>query len=199
MIDWNEVYAGKEFFYGKEPNEFIKRYYHLIPRKGRVLELACGEGRNAVFLAQQGYHVDAVDMSENAIEKTRELAREKGITINVARFNALKWKPEYKYRGIVSTFFHTPYDKRVLFYKRVKELLEYNGIFLGEWFSPLQRLHRFTSGGPPSYEYMPTIEELKSNFQNGEVILLETEERVLMEGHGHRGPASLIHIIWRKK
>ncbi len=198
MIDWNEVYAGREFFYGKDPNEFIKKYYHLIPKKGKVLELACGEGRNAVFLAQQGYQVDAIDMSENAIEKTKELARKKGITINAVCCNALNWKPEYKYHGIVSTFFHAPFEKRTLLYKQIKELLKHNGIFIGEWFSPLQRLHGFTSGGPPSYEYMPTIEELQSNFQDGEIILLETEERVLREGHGHRGPASLIHIIWRK-
>ncbi len=199
MIDWNEVYRGDEFFYGKEPNEFIKRYCNLILQGGKVLELACGEGRNAVFLAQQGFCVDAIDSSEVAIEKAKSWAKEKGSKVNFINADALSWSPLYHYDGVITTFFHAPLEKRVLLYKKIKELLKPKGIFLGEWFSPLQRLHRFTSGGPPFYEYMPTVEELQNHFQDGEIILLETEERVLQEGPGHRGPASLIHLIWRKR
>ncbi|NPA33571.1 MAG: class I SAM-dependent methyltransferase [Chlorobi bacterium] len=199
MAKWNKVYSTKEFFYGKNPNEFIKKYYGLIPQGGRVLELACGEGRNAIFLAQQGFHADAIDLSEVAIEKAESWTRDLNVEVNFINTDAFRWTPQYRYDGIIITFFHAPPEKRILLYQKIKELLKPEGIFLGEWFSPLQRLHGFTSGGPPFYEYMPTIEELKDNFQNGEILLLETEERVLHEGSGHRGPASLVHLIWRKK
>ena len=198
MIDWNEIYDRDEFFYGREPNDFIKRFCNLIPKHGKVLELACGEGRNSVFLAKQGFSVDAIDSSEVAIEKGKQLAKEAGVKVNLYCTDALSWDPKYKYDGIITTFFHAPPEKRQTLYTRIKELLKSNGIFLGEWFSPLQRLHKFTSGGPPFYEYMPTLEELRNSFQDGQIILLETEERVLHEGTGHRGPASLIHLIWRK-
>jgi 2-polyprenyl-3-methyl-5-hydroxy-6-metoxy-1,4-benzoquinol methylase len=78
---WDERFKGGKFALGKDPNPFLKNHVHLLP-KGRALDIASGEGRNAVFLAQNGFEVDAVDISEKGLMKARKLAREKGVKIN---------------------------------------------------------------------------------------------------------------------
>lgn len=64
---WDERYSAEEYAYGKAPNKFLEVHYKVIP-KGKVLSLAEGEGRNAVFLAKQGYSVTAVDASQVGLE-----------------------------------------------------------------------------------------------------------------------------------
>ena len=65
---WDARFKGKGFALGKEPNPFLKKYLRFLP-KGKALDIAAGEGRNAVFLAQHGFDVDAVDISENGLKK----------------------------------------------------------------------------------------------------------------------------------
>jgi hypothetical protein len=72
---WNARYAGEEFVYGREPNDFVVQAVPAIPQQGRVLCLADGEGRNSVWLARQGFRVTAVDVAEQGLAKGRELAR----------------------------------------------------------------------------------------------------------------------------
>ncbi len=76
---WNQRYSSEAFYYGKEPNDFLKQNISLINRQGEVLCLAEGEGRNAVFLAQHGFKVTAVDLSEVGLEKLTAFAKEKGV------------------------------------------------------------------------------------------------------------------------
>ncbi|NOR65502.1 MAG: methyltransferase domain-containing protein, partial [Candidatus Scalindua sp.] len=78
---WNKRYNTGEYLYGKEPLKFLKEKLNILVR-GKALVLAMGEGRNAVFLAGNGFDVDGCDISEKAIEKTRLFARESGVTLN---------------------------------------------------------------------------------------------------------------------
>lgn len=77
---WDERYRGRGFVFPKGPHPFLKKHFRLLP-KGRALDLAAGEGRNAIFLAEKGFEVDAVDISEVALKKARQWAREKGVKI----------------------------------------------------------------------------------------------------------------------
>ncbi len=81
---WNERYAGKEFFYGKDPNDFLKENIKFINPGENILCLAEGEGRNAVFIASTvpQTHVTAVDSSSVGLEKTLQLASEKNVAVN---------------------------------------------------------------------------------------------------------------------
>jgi 2-polyprenyl-3-methyl-5-hydroxy-6-metoxy-1,4-benzoquinol methylase len=79
---WNERYSAKEYAYGKTPNKFLEDRYKVIP-KGKVLSLAEGEGRNAVFLAKQGYSVTAVDASQVGLDKAEKLAEENEVSIEL--------------------------------------------------------------------------------------------------------------------
>jgi SAM-dependent methyltransferase len=77
---WDERYRRRGFVFPKGPHPFLKKNLRLLP-KGRALDLAAGEGRNAIFLAEKGFEVDAVDISEVALKKARQWARAKGLRI----------------------------------------------------------------------------------------------------------------------
>ena len=78
---WDQRFRGKKFAFGKKANSFLRKYIALLP-KGKVLDLAAGEGRNAVFLAQHGFKVDAVDISEIGLNKTQKLAQKRMVRVH---------------------------------------------------------------------------------------------------------------------
>ncbi len=82
--NWDEVYDINRYFYGKEPTDFLRNNVNLLP-VGKALVLAMGEGRNAVFLAEQGYDVDGCDISTIALKKANRLAAERGVRIRVCQ------------------------------------------------------------------------------------------------------------------
>ena len=67
-IFWDKKYETESYIFGKEPVEFLREHIDLLPR-GKALDIAMGEGRNAVFLAKNGFDVDCCDISESAIKK----------------------------------------------------------------------------------------------------------------------------------
>lgn len=80
--DWNARYAATDLVWGAEPNRFVVAELEGRPPQGRALELACGEGRNAIWLAEQGWTVTAVDFSDVAIERARKLAERRGVEVD---------------------------------------------------------------------------------------------------------------------
>ncbi len=94
---WDAVYhQSKDYVYGKEPAPFLVESMPLLPPRGRVLDLAMAEGRNAVFMAKKGYHVVGVDIAEEAIRRARRLARESKVQIKtvVADLTTYKITPD---------------------------------------------------------------------------------------------------------
>ncbi len=82
--NWDEVYDINRYFYGKEPTDFLRNNINLFPG-GKALVLAMGEGRNAVFLAEQGYDVEGCDISTIALKKANRLAAERGVRIRTCQ------------------------------------------------------------------------------------------------------------------
>jgi len=90
--DWDDKYAITELVWGAGPNRF------LVPevaglRPGKALDLGCGEGRNAIWLAERGWQVTGVDFSEVGLEKARRLASERGVEVNWLRADLLEYQP----------------------------------------------------------------------------------------------------------
>ncbi|MCC7441035.1 MAG: methyltransferase domain-containing protein [Bdellovibrionales bacterium] len=77
---WDALFSTHTYVFGKDPAEFLKKHVELLP-VGRALDIAMGEGRNAVYLAQKGFQVDGVDISDVALRKARRLAREHNVPI----------------------------------------------------------------------------------------------------------------------
>ncbi|MFC6717553.1 class I SAM-dependent methyltransferase [Natrialbaceae archaeon GCM10025810] len=104
---WNEKYDDPEFQLPEEPIPELKRLIDELP-DGRALDVATGTGRNALFLAERGYDVDAVDVSDEALERARERAADRGVEGNVtwirADFDAFDLEPE-SYDVIAVSFF----------------------------------------------------------------------------------------------
>jgi len=163
MNKWDERYSTETFYYGTEPNEFLQGQTSSLKKRGRVLCLAEGEGRNAVFLAQQEFDVTAVDGSHVGLEKLQRLAAERNVHVtsvvsDLADFDL----GQNHWDGIVSTWCHLPSDLRRKIHSRCVDGLAANGVFILESYTPKQ-LH-FKTGGPSSADMMVTLSELEQDF-----------------------------------
>ena len=91
--DWNARYAATYLVWGIEPNRFVVAELEGRTPQGRALDLACGEGRNAIWLAEQGWTVTAVDFSDVAIERARKLAAGRGVDVEWICANLASYEP----------------------------------------------------------------------------------------------------------
>jgi SAM-dependent methyltransferase len=102
--EWNRRYAGSELVWTAQPNRFlVAEAADLTP--GRALDLACGEGRNAVWLAEQGWHATGVDFSDVALAKARELAAARGVQLDWTQADLLDFRPEERAYDLVLLFY----------------------------------------------------------------------------------------------
>ena len=193
---WNKHYADRDFLYGTEPNSFLAEHCHLLT--GPVLSLSEGEGRNAVLLASRGLDVIGVDISSVALEKAQTLAKSRGVEIKTVVADLATFEPEKNHYGsVISISAHLPSTVRNKLYPSIERSLRTNGLILLEAFSENQ-LTRDT-GGPKDADMLMTVEKVQREFPNLEPVLLREVEREVLEGEGHRGMASVVQFIARKK
>jgi len=190
---WDQKYSTDEYVYGKQANDFLINNYNRIP-KGNILMLAEGEGRNAVFLARQGYKVTAVDSSCVGLEKANKLASENKVNIkticeDLANFDL----GENKWDGIVSISCHLPPELRQNLYKRIARSLKPSGVFFLEGYRPAQL--KYKTGGPPLAEMMTSKETLIKELDNLTFSHLTEVDREVNEGILHHGLAAVVQAI----
>jgi len=180
---WDKRFGRKEFALGKEPNPFLKKHIHLLP-KGKTLDMAAGEGRNAVFLAQNGFEVDAVDISEKGLKKARKLAREKGVKINTFLVD-LDQHPigKERYDLIVNFYF---LRRRLI--PRIKKGLKKGGKVIFETY--LLEHRKLGTGGPKQAKYFLKPNELLGLFKDFRILFYR--EGIFWEGGRKKAVASLI-------
>ena len=109
---WDQRYSNETYAYGTEPNDFLLAMYNKLPT-GKVLCLAEGEGRNAVWLAEQGLEVTAVDSSEVGLQKAKKLAKTRGVKINTVHADLADFKIKPNHWDLLCRFFaiyHLIYD-----------------------------------------------------------------------------------------
>lgn len=193
---WDERFAGPDYRYGTEPNDFLREQAGSIP-PGRVLSLAEGEGRNGVFLAEQGYRVLGVDLSPVGLAKAHRLAQERGVEIEtqLEDLSKLEIEPD-AWQGIVSIFCHQPPSVRRRLHRQVVAGLAPGGVFVLEAYHPTQ-LGRGT-GGPPDVELMADLKTLRKELEGLELIHAVELEREIQEGHLHRGWSAVVQVVGRK-
>lgn len=90
---WNQRYGSAELVWGAEPNRFLAEELGGVEAYGRVLDLACGEGRNALWLAERGFEVTGVDFSGIAIERGRKLAIDRGVEVEWVCEDVTRYEP----------------------------------------------------------------------------------------------------------
>jgi ubiquinone/menaquinone biosynthesis C-methylase UbiE len=193
---WNERYAEHEFAYGKEPNQFLKEQIHLLP-KGKVLFVAEGEGRNAVFAAKNGLQVYAFDYSDSGRNKAKDLASENNVVIDYEVSDVLQLSYEKNsFDAIVFIFAHFPSDIRKKAHEELLSLVKPNGKIVFEAFSKEQL--KYTSGGPKESAMLFSEDEVRKEFVNVTFDFLKTQLVVLNEGPYHQGEGKVIRFIGTK-
>ncbi|MFD2910223.1 class I SAM-dependent methyltransferase [Flavobacterium ardleyense] len=193
---WNTRYAETDFAYGKNPNQFLVSHLDKIP-KGKILFVAEGEGRNAVFAAQNGFEVHAFDYSEAAKVKADALAKEKEVTVSFSVFDVLENPYEKEsFDAIIFIFAHFPISIRKEAHNKLLHLLKPNGVILFEAFAKDQL--KFNSGGPKEEAMLFSEIEIKDEFQYVTFEFIDTKIVNLDEGPYHQGDASIIRFIGKK-
>jgi len=180
---WDKRFGTKEFALGREPNPFLKRYIHLLP-KGKALDIATGEGRNAVFLARHGFEVDAVDISEKGLKKARKLAREIGVRVNALLVDLDDYQIEKDRYDLIADFY---FLKRRLI-PRIRKGLKKGGKVIFETY--LLEHRTLGAGGPKQAKYFLKPNELLRLFKNFQVLFYR--EGIFREGGRRKAVASLI-------
>lgn len=194
---WEQRYGADEYFYGVDPNDFLRDNARQIPA-GQVLCLADGEGRNSVFIATQGYDVSSVDLADAGVAKAKLLAGSMGVDVDaqvgdLANFDL----GTNKWQGIVSIFAHMPPDIRRDLHRRAVDALAPGGVFVLEAYT-IDQIGRGT-GGPQVPELLMSAEVLREEFATLEIIHLEERVRDVVEGTGHSGEAAVVQFIGRKR
>lgn len=180
---WDTRFGRKEFALGKEPNSFLKKHIHLIPR-GKALDIAAGEGRNAVFLAQNGFDVDAVDISEKGLKKAQKLAKGKGVKINTFLVDLNQYYITRERYDLIINFY---FLKRRLI-PRIKKGLREGGKVIFETY--LLEHRKLGTGGPKQAKYFLKPNELLWRFKDFRILFYR--EGIFREGRRKKAVASLI-------
>jgi SAM-dependent methyltransferase len=197
---WNARYAEDGFAYGEQPNHFLASAAGQIKPGGRVLVPGDGEGRNGVWLAQQGFAVTSVDMSKIGCEKADALARRSGVAMDVIQADLSSWDwPVAEFDAVVSIFLHLPLGIRPAIHAQMRTALVDTGILIIEAFDPSHlelRLANPEVGGPGDITMLYTSTMLTQDFAPMQAVQLEHREIDLAEGRYHRGRGSVVRGVF---
>lgn len=199
---WNDRYSKDEFAYGEQPNNYLKEQLEKLDI-GTILFPAEGEGRNAVFAAKLGWAVSAFDISAQGKNKAIRLAEANKVAIDyqVGDLQTLSYSAS-QFDAIALIYAHFPADIKSLYHKILDKYLRKGGIIIFEAFSKKHIDYVSKNekiGGPKDIASLFSIEELKADFPDYEIIDLAEKEIELSEGLFHNGKGSVVRFVGRKK
>jgi len=195
---WEGRYAAAEYVFGTEPNYFLKKCKPLLPKSGRVLAVADGEGRNGVWLAEQGLDVVSIDFSPAAQAKARALAEKRGVSLTIEQADVHNWAyPEAAFDVVVEIFtqFSAPAE-RPKKWAGMRRALKSGGLLIVEGYTPKQI--EYGTGGPRQAEHLYTRAMLEEAFGDFADVVIVQEELEIWEGDGHGGMSAVIGLTARK-
>lgn len=180
--DWDARYADSELVWSRGPNQLVEAECSDLP-PGRAVDLACGEGRNAIWLAGRGWDVTAVDFSPVALDKARRLAGE--VAVDWVCADATAWRGEGYDLAVVAYFQVRATDRRPAV-RHLVESLRPGGTLV--WVGHDSTNLAEGTGGPQDPSVLMTAEDLLSDLE-GIAVDVERAERVARvvtaeDGHG---------------
>jgi SAM-dependent methyltransferase len=194
---WDERYGGDDYAYGEQPNDYLVEMAHFIPAGGEVLCLAEGEGRNAVWLAQQGYRVTAMDASPVGMEKARALAARREVDVTLLVSDLVDYDiGENRWDGIVLIWVHLPPGLRHTVLSDCVRGLKSGGILISESYG-LRQLE-YGTGGPRQRELLTSLEEVTRELPGLHLLHAEETDREVLEGKHHTGMAAVVQVTARR-
>ena len=194
---WEERYEGNHYLFGTEPNNFLRENSKGLPI-GETLSLGEGEGKNAVFLAGLGHQVTALDASENALLKAKQLAQQKRVRVNTLQTNLYDYQFEAgRWDCIVAIFCHLPSSIRKRVHQQIAHALRPGGVFILEAYTPEQL--QYGSGGPPVKALTMELAELRKELAALKMIHAVELTRHIHEGEIRHGKSAVVQVIASKK
>lgn len=195
---WETRFAVPDYAFGKTPNYFLASCKPLLPRAGRALAVADGEGRNGVWLAEQGLDVVSIDFSPSAQKKARALAQERGVALDIrqADIHAFDY-PEAAFDVVAEIFtqFSSPAERAVK-WAGMRRALKAGGLLIVHGYTPRQL--DYGTGGPKEIANLYTRAMLESAFGDFRDARIVEEEREIHEGTSHGGMSAVIGLTARK-
>ncbi|MDT0191656.1 class I SAM-dependent methyltransferase [Exiguobacterium sp. BG5(2022)] len=199
LSKWDERFSSEEYVYGTEPNEFLREWVTSHqPERKRVLAIAEGEGRNAVWLATLGFEVEIWDVSIAGIDKAKRLATSRNVSIQTKQIdlNEADW-PNKAYDMVICIFGHFPPHVREKVFTGIQQTLRPGGLFLSEVYSTHQLA--YGTGGPNDASLLYT-EEMFHQLDDDFVPLVLNETVVWREeGTLHHGESAVIQYVGQKR
>jgi SAM-dependent methyltransferase len=198
LARWEARFAPPDYAFGKEPNEFLKSCKKLLPSLARVLAVADGEGRNGVWLAEQGLDVVSLDFSPSAQKKARALAAERRVKVAFVEADVHAWDyPQSAFDVVVEIFaqFSPPPD-RAAKWAGMRRTLKSGGLLIIQGYTPKQL--QYGTGGPKQMENLYTRPMLERAFGDFRDLRIVEEEREIHEGTSHAGVSALIGLTATK-
>ena len=191
---WNSRFAEPVLAYGEAANAFVQEQVWRLPEGARVLLPGDGQGRNSVWLAQQGCAVTCVDWSETGLARALELAARHAVLIEPMCADLTTWLwPENEFDAVVAVHLHLLPDARQTVHHAMLRALKPGGLLLLEAFDVEQA--NYDSGGPRNPNMLYSAEMLAEDFAEAEFLMLERAQVVLDEGLYHQGVAEVVRMV----
>ena len=195
---WQTRYAAPEYHFGTEPNAFLRQQAYLLRPGQKALAVGDGEGRNGVWLAEQGLDVLSLDFSPNALRKAQALAANRGVTIRTELVDVATWSwPTEAFDVIVGIFVQfLPRAGQDTMFQGMKQALKPGGLLLLEGYGQKQLEYR--TGGPKDLDRLYTRAWLEIAFGDFASLDIREYEIRMAEGGAHVGMAALMDLVGRK-
>jgi SAM-dependent methyltransferase len=191
---WQARFASADYAFGKEPNYFVTSCRKLLPRCGRALAVADGEGRNGVWLAEQGLDVVSLDFSPAAQNKARALAAERGVKVAFVEADVHAWDYPQAAFDVVAEIFaqFSPPSERAIKWRGMRRALKPGGLLIIQGYTPKQL--QYGTGGPKQLDHLYTRTMLEREFGEFDDLQIVEEEREMHEGASHAGMSAVIGL-----
>jgi len=199
---WEQRYGEREHAYGTQANAFLVSQGSHIQPGMTVLAVGDGQGRNGVWLAQQGCTVLSVDYAQAGLDRALDLAANSGVSLETLCTDLFTWQwPENQYDAVVTIFVHFPPDQRARMHHKMIAACKPGGVVIFEGFSKQQRVYqqKYQSGGPPVDALLYTRQMLEQDFAGARILLMEETETELCEGRYHSGKAAVIRLVAQRE
>jgi SAM-dependent methyltransferase len=196
---WEGRYATPDYVFGREPNYFLASCKPLLPKSGKALAVADGEGRNGVWLAEQGLDVMSIDFSPSAQTKAQALAHARGVKITLQRADVHTWNyPNDTFDVVAEIFtqFSSPAERKMK-WDGMRRTLKPGGLLILQGYTPKQL--QYNTGGPKQAGNLYTRAMLAEAFCNFRDLKIVEEDIDLREGNSHGGMSAVIGLTaWKK-
>lgn len=192
---WEQRYARPDYLFGTVPNAFLAAQKRRLRPGTKALAIADGEGRNGVWLAEQGLAVTAIDFSPTALAKARRLAAERGVAVEFLQADLATWAwPQAAYDVVVAIFIQFAWPElRTKIFAGMKQALKPGGLLLIQGYRPEQIA--YGTGGPRIPEHLYTRPLLENAFADLSSLEIREHDSVIHEGSGHDGMSALIDLV----